>query len=58
MEGILDIDGRHKCSYEYCDCLISTLETHCSEYCADAEREELIEVQCDCKHAACALTDD
>ena len=56
MEEVLDIGGKHKCGYEYCDCLISSLETYCSEYCADAEREKEVELQCDCKHATCALT--
>jgi hypothetical protein len=58
MEEILDIGSKHKCAYEYCDCVISSLETYCSEYCADAELEKVVEVQCDCKHVACALTDD
>jgi|HubBroStandDraft_4_1064222.scaffolds.fasta_scaffold460119_2 hypothetical protein len=57
MAEILDIGGRHKCAYEHCECQVSTLETYCCDYCMYADDAEEVELQCDCKHAPCSLTD-
>jgi hypothetical protein len=55
MADIIDVGGQHKCAYSQCECQISTLETYCSDYCSDADDQEEVEVQCDCKHPPCAL---
>jgi hypothetical protein len=55
MAEITDIGGLHKCSYEQCECQVSTLNTYCSDYCSDADDAQEVELQCDCKHAPCAL---
>ncbi len=55
MTEMIDIGGRQKCAYELCECQVSTLETYCSDYCSDADDQQEIELQCDCKHPPCAL---
>lgn len=55
MAEVMDVGGQHKCAYELCECQVSTLNTYCSDYCSDADDEQEIELQCDCKHASCAL---
>jgi hypothetical protein len=55
---ITDIGGIHKCGNQLCECQVSSLNTYCSDYCSDADDEQEIELQCDCKHAPCALDDD
>jgi len=44
-----------KCDYSQCQCVVSENEKYCSDYCRDAQGEKEIEIQCDCKHPACAL---
>lgn len=58
MAEITDVGGQHKCAYEQCECQVSTLNTYCSDYCSDADDAQEVELQCDCKHAPCALSDD
>ena len=55
MAEVMDIGGQHKCGFEMCECQVSTLNTYCSDYCSDADDEQEVELQCDCKHAPCAL---
>jgi hypothetical protein len=55
MAEVMDIGGQHKCAYELCECQVSTLNVYCSDYCSDADDAEELELQCDCKHAPCAL---
>jgi hypothetical protein len=55
MEYITDIDTRHKCAHEQCQCQIPITEEYCSDYCSDADDIEEVELQCDCKHDPCAL---
>jgi hypothetical protein len=55
MAEITDIGGLHKCSYEQCECQVSTLNTYCSDYCSDADDAQEVELQCDCKHVPCAM---
>jgi hypothetical protein len=57
MEEVLDVGGQHKCLNAGCECQVSTLETYCSDYCSDAEDADEVEVQCDCKHAPCSITE-
>jgi hypothetical protein len=45
----------HKCAYELCACAVESGVKYCCLYCQDAAREKEIELQCDCKHALCAL---
>jgi hypothetical protein len=44
-----------KCAYSQCQCVVSQDEKYCSDYCKDAHSEKEVEIQCDCKHAPCAL---
>ena len=55
MAEVMDIGGQHKCAYELCECQVSTLNEYCSDYCSDADDAQEVELQCDCKHAPCAL---
>lgn len=55
MAEILDLAAQHKCAYAVCECQVSSVETYCSNYCSDADNAHELEVQCDCKHNACAL---
>ena len=55
MEYIMDIDTRHKCAHEQCQCQIPITQEYCSDYCSDADDIEEVELQCDCKHEPCAL---
>jgi hypothetical protein len=55
MAEVMDIGGQHKCAYELCECQVSTLNAYCSDYCSDADDAQEVELQCDCKHAPCAL---
>lgn len=57
MPETLDVGGLHKCAYEQCECQVSTLETYCSDYCLDADDASEVEIQCDCKHAPCSMTE-
>ena len=57
MSEIIDAGGLHKCAYKQCECQVSTLETYCSDYCSDADDVQEVEVQCDCKHSPCSLTE-
>ena len=57
MSEILDAGGLHKCAHDQCECQVSTLETYCSDYCSDADDAQDVEIQCDCKHAPCSLTE-
>jgi len=55
MAEIMDVGGKRKCAYEQCECQVSTLEIYCSYYCSDADDQQEVELQCDCKHDPCAL---
>jgi hypothetical protein len=55
MAEIMDVGGQHKCAFAQCECQVSSLDTYCSDYCSDADDQEEVEVQCDCKHSPCAL---
>jgi len=57
MAEIMDIGGQRKCAYAQCNCQVSTLKTYCSDYCSDADDQQEVELQCDCKHAPCTITD-
>jgi hypothetical protein len=58
MAEVMDIGGQRKCAYEQCECQVSTLNEYCSDYCSDADDAQEVELQCDCKHAPCALSVD
>jgi hypothetical protein len=45
---------QRKCAYSECLCVVSEGK-YCSDYCADADDTGETEIQCDCKHAPCAL---
>jgi hypothetical protein len=55
MDYITDVESRHKCAYEQCQCQISSTQEYCSDYCEAADDVEEGELQCDCTHASCAL---
>jgi hypothetical protein len=56
MDDITDVESRHKCAYEQCQCQIPTTEEYCSDYCEAADDVVEDDQQCDCAHAACALS--
>ena len=45
-----------KCAYELCACAAEPASKYCCDYCETAAREDEVELQCDCKHALCELT--
>jgi hypothetical protein len=51
----MNTQGQGKCAYSRCECIVGTKEKYCSDYCADADDTQETEIQCDCKHAPCAL---
>ncbi len=51
----MNAQGQHKCAYAACRCVVVGQEQYCSDYCSDADDEQENEIQCDCKHAPCAL---
>jgi hypothetical protein len=55
MDDITDVESRHKCAYEQCQCQISSTQEYCSDYCEAADDVEEGELQCDCTHPSCAL---
>lgn len=55
MAEILDLGVQRKCAYSLCECQVCSIETYCSDYCSDADNAHELEVECDCKHRACAL---
>ena len=55
MDYILDIEGRHKCAHEQCQCQILSTQDYCSDFCAEADDVDEVELQCECKHQPCAL---
>ena len=55
MDYITDIESRHKCAHEQCQCQILSTQEYCSNFCSDADDIEEVELQCDCKHSPCAL---
>jgi hypothetical protein len=55
MAEIIDLASQHKCAHTQCRCQVSSTEAYCSAYCSDAANEQGAEIQCDCKHAPCAL---
>ena len=55
MDYITDIESRHKCTHEQCQCQIPSAQEYCSDFCADADEVDEVELQCACNHAPCAL---
>ena len=51
----MNTKSQGKCAYSECKCVVGDNEKYCSDYCSDAEDEKETELQCDCKHAPCAL---
>jgi uncharacterized membrane protein len=50
-----NLQGQHKCAYSECECVVACNKQYCSDYCSDADDAKETELQCDCKHASCAL---
>jgi len=55
MDYIIDAKSKKKCAHEQCKCEVSFDKEYCSDFCAEADDIEEVELQCDCKHAPCAL---
>jgi len=55
MAEILDVAGQHRCAHVPCRCQVPLTEKYCGIYCSEAAKDKEIEIQCDCKHPACAL---
>jgi hypothetical protein len=45
-----------KCAFELCACAAEPGSEYCCNYCEAAALEKEVEIQCDCKHAPCELT--
>jgi hypothetical protein len=55
MDYITDAKAQHKCAHEQCMCQISTAQEYCSEFCAEADDLDEVELQCACGHPACSI---
>lgn len=55
MGDITETASRHKCAYVECKCQIPSTQKYCSDYCSNADGVVEVELQCECKHAPCAL---
>jgi hypothetical protein len=55
MDSSTDIESHHKCANEQCQCQIPITQEYCGDYCSDADDVDKVELQCECKHAPCAL---
>ena len=55
MRNITDLDRERKCANEQCRCQIPSTQEYCCEYCSEADEVHSAELQCNCKHTACAL---
>lgn len=55
MDYIIDAKSKQKCAHEQCECEVSFGQVYCSDFCSNADDIEEVELQCDCKHAPCAL---
>jgi hypothetical protein len=55
VDYIIDAESKHKCAYEECKCQIPSAQEYCSEYCANADDVDEVELECECKHAPCVL---
>jgi hypothetical protein len=55
MDYIIDAESKQKCAYEECQCEVPFGQEYCSDYCSEADEVGETELQCDCKHAPCAL---
>jgi len=51
----MSAEVQRKCAYSACKCIVASDEKYCSTFCSDADDEKETEIQCDCKHAPCAL---
>ena len=52
---MMKAEDQRKCAHSQCECMVEDDERYCSDYCSDADGEKETELQCDCKHAPCAL---
>jgi hypothetical protein len=55
VDYIIDAESKQKCAHEQCQCEVPFGQKYCSAYCSGADEVEEVELQCDCKHAPCAL---
>ena len=51
----MNTEEQPKCAYTWCRCIVAKAGSYCSDYCSEAEDVHETEIQCDCKHAPCAL---
>jgi hypothetical protein len=52
----MNAQGQQKCGYSACQCTVTGGQRYCSDYCSEANDVQETEIQCDCKHAPCALS--
>ena len=51
----MNAQGQHRCAFFECKCMVEATKQYCSDSCSDADDAQVTELQCDCKHAPCAL---
>ena len=44
MDYITDVESRHKCAHEQCQCQIPSTQEYCSDFCSEAEDIEEVEL--------------
>jgi hypothetical protein len=46
-------DDNNKCAHSACNCMVVDNQKYCSDHCEDADDQDIVEITCDCGHAAC-----
>lgn len=47
-------DENNKCAHEMCVCPVADDQEYCSHHCEGVADQDIIELRCECGHAACA----
>ncbi len=48
-------DNNNTCSHEMCDCAVTDNDSdYCSQYCEEADDQDITEIKCGCSHSACS----
>jgi hypothetical protein len=55
MENIMDVDDRHKCAHEECQCQVLSVEELLQRLLFGRRDPDEVEIECNCEHLVCAL---
>lgn len=43
----------NKCAHEACVCPVGNDQEYCSDHCENANKQDIVEIRCDCPHPGC-----